>query len=103
MCQSPGRLFRPAKNMVVFLVTPNPKPVEMVFVPEGNGPVGAADFDGPDSSFFLKSEGGMKRVLLEEFVLFKCKILDFGGKAGEQFPKARRSRGAQAAHRRRLD
>src|SRR5579859_6934182 len=88
------RLFHPPKNMVVILMTSDPEPIELVFIPERDGPVGAANFEGPESSFLMKSEGRVKRVLLEEFVLFKRKVLHFGGKAGKQFPKARRSGGA---------
>lgn len=72
----------------------------MKIVPKapGNGPIGAAYRNRPDLALGLELKRGMKRVLLEEPILFVGYLLDCMGQAGVELAKARRHEGAERCH-----
>lgn len=72
-------LFQALQNLVVILMTSNPKRRQAVFSLEGGRPVGSSDINRPNPSFRLESERGMMGILLEELVFLDCQVLHFGG------------------------
>jgi hypothetical protein len=66
----------------------DPKPPEVVFNPEGNGPVRSPDINRPDIPFGLKPKRRMIGISFEKLVLLDSQVLYLFGKFCEESPKA---------------
>ena len=61
--------------MVIGLMSADPKPVIFAIPLARDGSVTPTDFYGVNATFFLKTQGGMLRVRLEERKIFMGKLL----------------------------
>ena len=76
------------ESLIVFLVGANPVPNKKIIQKGAHGAVVGTNSDTPlVRPHLFKPQGGMKRILNPETVVFSRQLADFLGKSPVKFPK----------------